>query len=74
MGFRGGSYREVHALPHNAADGPLQCHHLIPNRALKDAGLDPDLGPAIQMTYSDHKDTETWDKLRWGYPFSRTTI
>lgn len=33
-------------------------------QALKDAGLDPDLGPAIQMTYSDHKDTETWDKRR----------
>lgn len=64
MGFRGGSYRDVHALSHNSEDGLLQCHHLIPKKSLQDVGLNPDLGPAIQMTYADHKDTETWGKRR----------
>lgn len=57
MGFRGGSYRDIHTLPHG---GKLHCHHIIPKGCLRTAGLDPRRGPVIQMVDEDHKGTDTW--------------
>lgn len=61
MGFRGGSYREIHALPHG---GRLHCHHIIPRESLLAVGLDPNLGPVIQIVDDDHRDTDTWGRLK----------
>ena len=35
MGPRGGSYREIHSLPHDFEGGQTECHHLIPADCLQ---------------------------------------
>ena len=60
--FRGGSYRAIHQLPHSRGDDvtKLECHHLIPRDCLARVGLNPDLGPSIQMSNVDHALTASW--------------
>ena len=41
MAPRGGSYREIHSLPHDFEDGRTECHHLIPADCLQAVGIDP---------------------------------
>lgn len=60
--FRGGSYRAIHHLSHTLGDvvTRLECHHLIPRDCLARVGLNPDLGPSIQMSDVDHAMTASW--------------
>src|ERR1700716_907133 len=65
--LRGGSYEKVHELAqqsepsHQLSDGTrIECHHLIARAVLVALGTNSDLAPAIPLTASHHRLTETY--------------
>lgn len=55
--FRGGLYEDLHRLDHSP---DLHCHHIVPQAALREAGMEPNRSPAVQMQSRDHRDTRSY--------------